>query len=104
MPHSDKIHINSTLAQQLIATQFPQLADLPIKPVGPGGWDNRTFRLGEHMNIRLPSAAQYASKIEKEYHWLPKISTTTSSNNSNTISSWPANRGISFSLVYLSMD
>lgn len=37
MPHSDKIHINSTLAQQLIATQFPQLADLPIKPVEPGG-------------------------------------------------------------------
>ena len=73
MPHSDKIHINSTLAQQLIATQFPQLADLPIKPVEPGGWDNRTFRLGEHMNIRLPSAAQYASKIEKEYHWLPKL-------------------------------
>ncbi|HLW73145.1 MAG TPA: hypothetical protein VKR54_03785 [Candidatus Babeliales bacterium] len=56
MSNPNTIHIDITLVHQLIATQFPQWAHLPIKSVEPGGWDNRTFRLGEHMGIRLPSA------------------------------------------------
>lgn len=73
MNHTNKTHIDIPLIQKLITTQFPQWAHLPIKAVEPGGWDNRTFRLGEHMSIRLPSAEEYASKIEKEYYWLPKL-------------------------------
>jgi aminoglycoside phosphotransferase (APT) family kinase protein len=67
------MHIDVALVRRLIATQFPQWAHLPIKPLEFGGWDNRTFHLGDHMTVRLPSAAEYAFQIEKEQHWLPKL-------------------------------
>lgn len=65
--------ITPSLVQELIRFQFPEWAALPITPVVPGGWDNRTFRLGEEMVVRLPSAAEYAPQVEKEHYWLPKI-------------------------------
>lgn len=68
-----EVLIDVPLVQQLISTQFPQWADLPIKPVAVGGWDNRTFHLGEQMLVRLPSAEQYAMKVEKEQLWLPRL-------------------------------
>jgi aminoglycoside phosphotransferase (APT) family kinase protein len=58
---------------RLIAEQFPQWADLPITPVEPQGWDNRTFHLGEDMTVRLPSGPLYALQVEKEHRWLPKL-------------------------------
>jgi aminoglycoside phosphotransferase (APT) family kinase protein len=68
-----RIDIDAPLVRQLIAAQFPQWADLPIRPVPFDGWDNRTFRLGEHMTVRLPSAAAYVAQVEKEHRWLPKL-------------------------------
>lgn len=65
--------IDAGLVRQLIATQFPQWKHLPIEPVVPGGWDNRTFRLGSSMSVRLPSAAHYVAQVEKEHTWLPKL-------------------------------
>ena len=63
--------IDASLVNQLIATQFPQWTHLPISPVEFGGWDNRTFHLGEQMTVRLPSAAAYSLQVEKEQRWLP---------------------------------
>ena len=71
MTRLDRIDVR--LVQQLIAAQFPQWADLLITPIKFGGHDNRTFHLGEHLLVRLPSAAAYASQAEKEYCWLPKL-------------------------------
>jgi aminoglycoside phosphotransferase (APT) family kinase protein len=71
--HADAVNIDVALVSRLVAEQFPQWADLPIKPVEAGGWDNRTFHLGEEMTVRLPSAAQYALQVEKEHRWLPKL-------------------------------
>src|ERR687894_359133 len=71
--HTDKVDINVSLVRRLLATQFPQWADLPINPVEVGGWDNRTFQLGAQMTVRLPSAAPYALQVEKEHRWLPKL-------------------------------
>jgi len=45
------------LVEQLVLAQFPEWARLPVSAVGPGGWDNRMFRLGEDLSVRLPSAA-----------------------------------------------
>lgn len=59
--------------ERLIATQFPQWAHLPITPVEPGGWDNRTFRLGDTMSVRLPSTPGHAGQAEKELRWLPVL-------------------------------
>ena len=65
--------IDSNLVKRLIGSQFPEWADLPIKPVEFDGWDNRTFHLGEDMSVRLPSAKWYAGQVEKEQRWLPKL-------------------------------
>jgi aminoglycoside phosphotransferase (APT) family kinase protein len=72
-PRSDGAGIDAALVRRLIAAQFPRWADLPVRPVEVGGWDNRTFHLGPRMTVRLPSAAHYASQVEKEHRWLPKL-------------------------------
>ncbi len=63
--------IDVPLVTSLINEQFPQWADLPIRPVANGGWDNRTFHLGERMSVRLPSHAVYSEQVAKEQRWLP---------------------------------
>jgi aminoglycoside phosphotransferase (APT) family kinase protein len=68
-----KIAIDASLVRRLIARQFPQWENLPIKPVEFSGWDNRTFHLGEHMTIRFPCAEEYSKQVEKEQFWLPKL-------------------------------
>ena len=62
----EKTTINKLLAHNLIAEQFPEYADLPITDVEKQGHDNRTYRLGEHMLIRMPTAANYALKVPTE--------------------------------------
>jgi aminoglycoside phosphotransferase (APT) family kinase protein len=71
--HADAVEIDVSLVRRLVAAQFPEWADLPIRPVASGGWDNRTFHLGEHMSVRLPSAAPYALQVAKEHRWLPQL-------------------------------
>jgi aminoglycoside phosphotransferase (APT) family kinase protein len=65
--------IDAALAARLVAEQFPQWADLPVTPVDLAGWDNVTFRLGETMAVRLPSAESYVGSVEKELTWLPRL-------------------------------
>ena len=67
------MRITADLARGLIASQFPQYAHLPITQVLPGGIDNRTFRLGDELAIRMPSAEGYAASVAKEQLWLPVI-------------------------------
>ena len=67
------MNIDSDLARRLVASQFPQWAHLPVRPVSHGGWDNRTFHLGDAMTIRLPSAEGYVPQIAKEHRWLPVL-------------------------------
>jgi len=68
-----KADITADLVQRLIAEQFPQWSALPVRPVESDGWDNATFRLGETMSVRLPSAASYVDAVEKEHRWLPVL-------------------------------
>jgi aminoglycoside phosphotransferase (APT) family kinase protein len=70
-PHADEINIDVLLIKRLLTSQFPQWADLPIRPVEFGGHDNKMFHLGEEMSIRLPSSAKYSKQVEKEHRWLP---------------------------------
>jgi aminoglycoside phosphotransferase (APT) family kinase protein len=67
------VAINAGLVRRLVAAQFPQWAQLPIRPVAVDGWDNRTFHLDADMTVRLPSAAGYALQVEKEHRWLPRL-------------------------------
>lgn len=61
------------LARKVITEQFPEYADLPITDVEKQGHDNRTYRLGDHMLIRMPTAADYALKVPKEQELLPQL-------------------------------
>ncbi len=65
--------INVELVRRLLEAQFPQYAALPLEAVQPGGWDNRTFRLGQELSVRLPSAEPYVAQVEKEHCWLPRL-------------------------------
>jgi aminoglycoside phosphotransferase (APT) family kinase protein len=69
----DREEIDEALAARLVAAQFPQWADLPVTPVELSGWDNRTFRLGDGMSVRLPTAAGYVPAVAKEHEWLPRL-------------------------------
>ena len=58
--------ITSSLVRSLVSEQFPQWSELPIRPVEMQGWDNRTFRLGDRMAVRLPSADGYVAGLVRE--------------------------------------
>ena len=63
------------LVRRLVDIQFPQWAELPLRAVDAQGNDNRTFRLGDTMSVRLPSAERYVAGVEKEHAWLPLLAT-----------------------------
>lgn len=58
--------ITSSLVRSLVSEQFTQWSELPIRPVEVQGWDNRTFRLGDRMSVRLPSADGYVAGLVRE--------------------------------------
>lgn len=65
--------IDAGLVARLVAEQFPQWRDLAVVPVAVDGWDNRTYRLGDDMTVRLPTAEEYAPAIAKEHDWLLRL-------------------------------
>lgn len=67
----DPQDIDATVVSQLIAGQFPQWADEPVRPVGKPGVDNSTFRLGEHRMVRLPRFERWIGQVTREQRWLP---------------------------------
>lgn len=71
--HPDQIPTSLDLARRLIATQFPQWADLPLEAVESGGTDNAIYRLGTDMAVRLPILERVALQAEKERRWLPHL-------------------------------
>ncbi|AZN38785.1 aminoglycoside phosphotransferase family protein [Paenibacillus albus] len=67
------IEITTELVYRLINEQFPEWKHLEIRPVEKSGHDNRTYHLGSEMTVRLPSHERYASAVEKELIWLPRL-------------------------------
>ncbi len=50
-PRADEVDIVFAPVRPLVAARFPPWADLPIRPIGFGGWDNGAF-LGEQEAFR----------------------------------------------------
>lgn len=65
--------IDQALVERLVAAQFPQWDGLPVREVEHQGWDNRTYRLGDALSVRLPSAVGYVPAVEKEQRVLPYL-------------------------------
>ncbi|WP_127938561.1 aminoglycoside phosphotransferase family protein [Nonomuraea polychroma] len=65
--------INTALVRDLVDTQFPQWAELPLELLEPAGSDHVIYRLGEELSVRLPRHAGAIGQAEKEYEWLPRL-------------------------------
>ena len=68
-----EVTIDASVVGALLQEQHPDLTHLPLIEVG-GGWDNKLFRLGEELMVRLPRRAVAAALIEHEQRWLPRLS------------------------------
>jgi aminoglycoside phosphotransferase (APT) family kinase protein len=68
-----EIAIDAALAARLMASQFPHWAELTVRQVEHDGNDNRTFRLGDDLAVRLPSADRYGMQALREQQWLPVL-------------------------------
>jgi aminoglycoside phosphotransferase (APT) family kinase protein len=71
--HTDEVDIDIFLVRKLLATQFPQWANLPIYPVISAGTDNAIFRLGDDLSVRLPRIQNATRQVDKEHQWLPRL-------------------------------
>jgi aminoglycoside phosphotransferase (APT) family kinase protein len=67
-----ELTIDIPLVRALLLDQHPDLAHLPLTPVGDG-WDNAVFRLGDDFAVRLPRRAATAASMEHEQRWLPEL-------------------------------
>jgi aminoglycoside phosphotransferase (APT) family kinase protein len=68
-----RLDVAIPLVSQLITSQFPQWAELPLRPVELAGSDNAMYRLGEDMVVRLPGAEWAFGQAEKEQRWLSQL-------------------------------
>ena len=71
--HDGEVDIDAGLVGRLIATQFPDLAGLPVHAVRSTGTVNAIFRLGDHLYARLPLLPRYARALDRECRWLPEL-------------------------------
>jgi len=46
-----RVEITAEVVSCLISEQFPQWAELEVRPVELDGWDNTTFRLGGDKSV-----------------------------------------------------
>jgi aminoglycoside phosphotransferase (APT) family kinase protein len=66
------VRVESSIVRALLREQHAGLADLPLVDAGEG-WDNRLFRLGDDLAVRLPRRAASAALIGHEQRWLPEL-------------------------------
>ncbi|WP_239710798.1 phosphotransferase [Paenibacillus sp. 19GGS1-52] len=71
--HANEVEIDASLVKRLLAAQFPQWAELPLKRVKSSGTDNAIFRLGEDMAVRMPRIEWATGQAEMEHLWLPRL-------------------------------
>jgi aminoglycoside phosphotransferase (APT) family kinase protein len=71
--HDNEVHTDASLVGRLLASQFPNWAGLPIKPVHSAGTDNALYRLGEDMVVRIPRIHWATGQVDKEHQWLPRL-------------------------------
>ncbi|MGI8457072.1 MAG: aminoglycoside phosphotransferase family protein [Propionibacteriaceae bacterium] len=75
--HADELAIDASLVETLLAEQFPQFADRTLRPVRSTGTVNAIYRLGDDLCVRLPRLARWATDLEREWQWLPRLAGRT---------------------------
>jgi aminoglycoside phosphotransferase (APT) family kinase protein len=67
------VHVDIPQAHRMVATQFPEWADLEVTPVPSSGVDNISFRLGDDKLLRMPRFARWIGQVTREQRWLPEL-------------------------------
>jgi aminoglycoside phosphotransferase (APT) family kinase protein len=71
--HEDELELGEELVRSLLAEQFPEWADLPLKRIEPSGTVNAIFRLGAELAVRLPRRDGPTRAGRPELEWLPRL-------------------------------
>jgi len=71
-----EVDVSVDLVRRLLAEQFPDFADDPLKVLNRG-WDNTILKLGDELLVRVPHREMAAELIDHEQRWLPDISART---------------------------
>lgn len=71
--HDGEIQTSPALVARLLATQFPQWADLAISRVDSFGTDHDIYRLGDRLVVRLPRIGWATQQAAIEAQWLPRL-------------------------------
>ncbi len=71
MPAAE-VDVSVDLVRQLLAQQYPDLADLALGVLA-NGWDNMVCTVGADLLARLPRRAQAADLVAHEQRWLPVL-------------------------------
>lgn len=71
--HEDELELDEDVVRRLLAEQFPQWSELPLRRVRPDGTVNAIFRLGDELAVRLPRRQGPTEPGSTEFEWLPKL-------------------------------
>jgi aminoglycoside phosphotransferase (APT) family kinase protein len=71
--HPDQADIGLPLVTRLIAAQFPRWKELPLAEVRSAGTDNRVYRMGTGLAVRLPRRQAVATEVDRLRQWLPRL-------------------------------
>ncbi|MDQ1292924.1 MAG: hypothetical protein QG608_805 [Actinomycetota bacterium] len=67
-----EIEIDEDLVRNLLRSQHPDLADLPLELTATG-WDNCTYRLGADLAVRIPRRKMAGELLTREQDFLPLL-------------------------------
>ncbi|AUG80712.1 Phosphotransferase [Kitasatospora sp. MMS16-BH015] len=70
--HANEIPVDEAVVRALLREQRPEWAELAVAAAG-AGTDNRMYRLGTELLVRLPRTAENAEAVRKEQRWLPRL-------------------------------
>lgn len=68
----DGIEVDGSLVRSLLREQHPDLAGLELRAVA-GGWDNKMWRLGDELAVRIPCTPRAPTLLRAEQKWLPVV-------------------------------
>ncbi|WP_154402903.1 phosphotransferase, partial [Nocardioides speluncae] len=73
MKHESEIETDPELVRRLLASQFPQWAELPVRRLPVGGTDHTLYRIGEDLLARMPRIGWATDQAESDQRWLPLL-------------------------------
>lgn len=71
--YEDEVVVDDVLVRELVATQFPRWASLPLERVASSGNVNALYRLGPDLVVRLPRVPLGELDLAREVEWLPRL-------------------------------